>query len=46
MVGFLRRLVFVVGIFPLVAFAHLRWVVTGKSALELIDKFLRWGEAD
>lgn len=41
-----KRLVFVVGVFPLLIFAALRWVVTGKSALELIDKFLRWGGAD
>jgi hypothetical protein len=43
---FFRRLTFVLGVFPLMIFAALRWVVTGKSALQLLDKFLRWGEAD
>lgn len=37
-----KRLLFVVGFFPAMIYAFLRWIATGKSALSVLDAFDQW----
>ena len=39
----IRRMTFVFGFVFVGIFSLLRWVVTGKSATELLDRFEKWG---
>lgn len=41
----IRRLAFLVGVVPLSAYALVRWVLTGRSALDLMDRFENWADA-
>ena len=45
MIKLIKRIVLVVGFFPLSIYFFLRWVVTGKSALEGMDGFEKWANA-
>lgn len=42
----IRRLVFVVGLLPLLVFVLLAWIVTGKETKKLVDIFAEWAGAD
>lgn len=39
----MRRITFLLGMLPLMAFCGLRWVATGKPALPMLDAFTDWG---
>lgn len=39
----IRRIVLVVGICPLILFCIVRWVWTGDTGEELVERFVKWG---
>ena len=39
----IRRLVFVSSFIFVAAFALLRWIVTGKSGIDFLQRFEEWG---
>ena len=41
----LRRILFLLGIIPVAAYALARWIVTGKDAGEIFERFAEWGGA-
>lgn len=38
----IRRLVYIFGFIPYAAYLLVRWIVTGKSAINAMDRFERW----
>ena len=41
----IRRLTFIIGLMPLAVYAAARWIATGKSGSDLLDRFAKWGDA-
>lgn len=44
--GFLKRLVYVVGYLPFGVYLLLRWIVTGKDGFDALAGFDHWVESD
>lgn len=38
-----RRLIYVVGLIPVALYLGLRWLVTGKDAMNDLNRFEDWG---
>jgi hypothetical protein len=39
---FLKRLLYVFGVFPMLLFAFSRWLFTGKPVVPFMDRFDEW----